>query len=129
VKNELFAKGLPPSEEDYLTQGLRPWETISWHPRAARLSGGLSASDISVLEIAKKMNSEWVLADEKPLRQVLSVRRHKVIGTLGILLMARRQDIISLKQTHEMVDELVSAHRFRISAEIYRSFLKILSEP
>lgn len=128
VRQEVLIPDLPPSEQDYLEDTLKPWETVPWRPRISRLSGGLSVTDISVIEVARQVKAEWVLADERALREVLRSRRHHVIGTLGILLLAVRRGIDSPAAVKGLVDELIRSHRFRISADTYRHFLQRLEE-
>lgn len=125
VYREVLTEGLSTEETEYLTQALSPWKTMS--PRRPSKPGTqLSLSDWSVVELAKQVKAELVLADEKALRNVL-VRQHlTVMGTLGILIRATQKKLLTREQTRVLMDALVSSHRFYVSAETYQVFLKRL---
>jgi len=127
VKEELFPKTISLSEEEYLSHELSDWQTMPWRPKALRADSGLSAADLSVLEIARKVKAGLVLADEKALRAILAVRRQPTLGTLGIILTACRQKRSTASEARQLVEELISTHRFRVSAHVYMSFLKALA--
>ena len=45
------------------------------------------------------------------------------LGTLGILLRAMRQDLISAYDTRFVIDLLIRSHGFRIGIELYQAVL------
>jgi predicted nucleic acid-binding protein len=127
VRDEVLTEGIPPEESDYLEKILASWQVMA--PLLPKKPGKqLSFSDWSVVELAKQIDADIVLADEKALRHVLAAQGIPVIGTLGLLLRAAQAQRLPASEVRTHVDMLIRSHRFRISAETYQVFLAHLAK-
>lgn len=103
------------------------WLTIR-HP--ARISmmpfeHDLGSGEIEVLTLAGEMDEVVVVLDDGLARKVAELRRIAVIGTLGVLLNAKRAGLVS--NIKELLDRL-QAKRFRLSPVTRTAVLKLAGE-
>lgn len=94
-----------------------PKETI---PLPAELMG-LDQGEIDVILLAKEIEADWALIDEKLARQVAKAVGLRVKGTLGVLLVAHRIGLLSRKEALEAVWKLARSS-VRLSDKLVRWF-------
>ena len=75
---------------------------------------GLDTGEMDVILLAREVKADWVLMDEKLARRVAKGLGMKVKGTLGILLIACRTDLVSKEEARAAAHKLASGS-FRIS--------------
>jgi len=80
----------------------------------------LDRGEAEVIVLAKEINADIVLVDDRRPREVLKRLGFKVLGTVGVLIKAARDGRINLKET---LDELTSKG-FRLSKEVYEEALR-----
>ena len=80
----------------------------------------VSISNAEVIQLAKEINTQVVLADEEEVRGVAEIAGFKVRGCLGILLEAVNKEILSPRQVMQDVDSLAKSG-YRISDDIIRT--------
>lgn len=86
----------------------------------------VSISNAEVIQLAKEVNAEMVLADEAEVREAAEDAGFKVRGCLGILTVAVKSGILSSQQAIRDVDNLVSTG-YRVSEDIIREVKEALS--
>lgn len=70
-----------------------------------------------MIQLAKEINTQVVLADEEEVREVAEIAGFKVRGCLGILMEVVKNKILSPPQVIQDVDNLVKSG-YRISDDI-----------
>ncbi len=125
VRNEILSERLSLTEKDYLEKVLHPWKVVSVD-NLPKTKGALSISDSSVVHLSHQVHADLVLADDRALRNTLQAHRFKVLGTLGVLLLASKRRRLTAKDAKELANELITLHHFHISAETYKTFLNHL---
>jgi len=86
----------------------------------------VSISNAEVIQLAKEVNAEMVLADEAEVREAAEDAGFKVRGCLGILTVAVKSGILPSQQAIRDVDNLVSTG-YRVSEDIIREVKEALS--
>jgi len=86
---------------------------------------GISISNAEVIQLAKEMNAEVVLADEEEVREGAEERGFDVRGCLGILLESVKRGILTPWKAMRDVDSLVESG-YRVSEEIVNKVKEIL---
>jgi len=89
------------------------------------LQDELDKGESESIVLAKELEANWVLMDERTARKKLEALRIDKIGTLGILLKAKEMGL--LKSVKPEVDKL-RAKGFRISKHVYEEVLKLAEE-
>ena len=121
--------------DEVLTPPLDPWESrelerflggvrIEAIATPRRFALGMSRADDAVLTLAVRMKADLLLADERIIRRIADVEGIRPIGTLGLLLQALRQGLLRGTEVRRLVDELISAHGFRIGVELYAAIIE-----
>lgn len=82
---------------------------------------GLDPGEFQVLLLAREVQSDWVLIDERRGRRIARALRLSVKGTVGILLAAVHADLLSRTQAVEAVQRLI-AKGIRIGPEVLAWF-------
>ena len=125
VRDAVLAPPLDPWESRELERflgGVRI-EAVA-NPR--RFALGMSRADDVVLMLAVRTKADLLLADERIMRRIAGVEGIRPVGTLGLLLQAMRQGLLHGTEVRLLVDELVSAHGFRIGVELYAALLEAI---
>lgn len=91
-----------------------------------RLIEVLDKGEAQAITIAHEINPDFLLIDEKKGRAIAKAMGIKTIGLIGILIKAKRENIIH--DVKSIVDELREIARFRISDELYNEILKSVNE-
>lgn len=83
-------------------------------------SDRLSVSDTRTLSYAMRHCADWLVADERLLRRIAAHEGIATIGTLGLLVSAARQGLLTHLEAMNAVDEAISFHHLRMSITLYR---------
>jgi predicted nucleic acid-binding protein len=70
---------------------------------------GLDAGELSVLLLARELQPDWVVIDERLARRVAQAMGLPVKGTLGILLAATWAELLSKEEAIEALERLLTA--------------------
>lgn len=118
VRDEILPPVLAPDEERRLSMFLDGCRIVD--PGTIELRAhGLSHADCAILGLAREQGADLVLSDDRLLRRVAAVEGIGTIGTLGVLIRAAKQGILSTTETEELLSRLVREHGFRISTAVY----------
>jgi predicted nucleic acid-binding protein len=90
------------------------------------LQAGLDRGESEVIALAQEVGADLVLLDEKDARAAAERIGLKVLGTIGILIWAKKAGHIPNLQ--EQLDALRDKAKFRISTELYNQALKVVGE-
>lgn len=119
------AKGRPGAEE----VGQASWiltRSVSDSKKVDYLRVDLDAGEAEALILAEELRADWILLDESKARLTADlIGLSYIIGTVGLLLLARRMGEIS--ELKGFLDQLRSK-RFFISSEVYQRVLKWAGE-
>jgi len=67
---------------------------------------GLDIGEQDVILLGKELNVDWLIIDERLGRRIAQAMNFRVKGTLGILLVARQQGLISVAEAKQVVQQL-----------------------
>lgn len=118
VVDEILSEGTPPDEERLLKAFLPECRIVKLK-RPDSFASALSYADNSILSLSVRENVEVVVSGDKLLRRIALVEGFRIIGTLGILIKARKSNQLKPKDAATLLNELVSEHNFRISTRVY----------
>ncbi|MFC1857474.1 DUF3368 domain-containing protein [Thermodesulfobacteriota bacterium] len=118
VVDEVLCEGRPPDEERLLKAFLTGCRILKLK-KPDSFASALSSADNCILTLSFREKAEIVLSDDKLLRKIALIERFRVIGTLGILIQARKSNQLNPQDAAELLDELVRDHNFRISTRVY----------
>lgn len=90
------------------------------------LRNRLNAGEAEAIVLAIEVEANCLLIDERLGRQAATGLGLNIIGVLGILLEAKRQDLIT--SVKPLMDDLVTQANFRISKQLYIDVLKTANE-
>lgn len=93
-------------------------------PGPRKFAKAMSAADNAALTLAVRCHADFLLCDDRITRTMAEIEGVRPLGTLGILLRASREKIISRKEARRLVDLLVSVHNLRIGVEVYQAVLQ-----
>lgn len=82
----------------------------------------LGSGEKEALKLCRQLNAIYFIADDREARRVSRIMKIKPIGTIGILVKALRQDLITKREALQILDDLVKVG-FRISSAVYRRIL------
>ena len=86
---------------------------------------GLDKGELDVILLARELEADWVLIDEKLARQIAKALDLPVKGTLGLLLVAYRLGLLSRVEALGAVQDLAQSS-VRLSARLLRWFVEQL---
>lgn len=113
VWREVVTEGYPPVSEQVPQ---RTWIQTTAVDANMTLDMPLDEGEAQAIVLAAQMGSDYVLLDERHARGIARQYDVPVIGTLGILLIAKEDDLIDAVMP--LVDAMVG-NKFRISEELY----------
>ena len=122
VCKEILAPAIEPAEHRVLEDFLHHCQ-IELVPRPASFARAMSAADNAVLTVAVRKRADVLLCDERLTRTMAETEGIRPLGTLGVLLQATHQSILSPDQARHLVDQLVQNHNFRIGVEVYQAVI------
>ena len=122
VHREVVVPGLDPIEREVLESFLASC-TIEAVPRPRSFASAMSAADSAALTLAVRVKASILLCDERVTRIMAQAEGIRPLGTLGVLLRARRQGLLTRSEALGAVDLLVRTHSFRIGVELYQAIL------
>jgi len=82
----------------------------------------LGAGEKEVLKLCKQLGALYFVADDREARRVSKVLNVRPVGTLGILVEARKQGLITRAEALQTLEDLMKAG-FRMSVLVYRRVL------
>ncbi|MDR2681260.1 MAG: DUF3368 domain-containing protein [Tannerella sp.] len=85
----------------------------------------LDAGESEAMSLYWEKNADFLLIDEKKGRRIAMLNNIKIIGSLGILILAKQKNIIT--SVKPLLDDLQSSY-IRISDELYRKALSLAGE-
>ena len=88
-------------------------------------AAGLDLGESEAIVLADSLPDSLLLMDERKGRQIASSMGIRIIGTLGLLLQAKKQGLI--KDIKQLLDTLIDAN-IRISESLYQSILEQADE-
>ncbi len=109
--------------------GLNGWLTVQDVENKALISllqQDLDQGEAEAIALLLEQSSEALLLDEKKARQVARRMTLPILGTLGLLIWARRQGVIANLQ--EQLDALRNLAKFRLSQQVYDEALRQVGE-
>jgi uncharacterized protein len=90
------------------------------------LQQDLDKGEAEAIALLLEQSSEALLLDEKKARQVVRRMGLPLLGTLGLLIWAKRQGMIVSLQ--EQLDALRTVAKFRLSQQVYQEALRQVGE-
>lgn len=118
-------KGQPGAEEVASARWIAV-EKVEDRALVSLLSGDLDEGEAEAITLCKEKNVEVVLLDEKDARRAAHRLGLKVLGTVGLLVWAKRVGIIS--NLKEQLDKLQSKGKFHLGREVYDEALRAVKE-
>ena len=100
---------------------VRPVSTI-----ALSIPQELDIGEREAIALALETDEKQILLDEREARQVAQSLRLQVIGTLGILLLAKNNQIIP--QVQPLLDAMINTAQYWVSATLYQQVLRQATE-
>jgi len=125
VQDEILGPGVPPDEERLLTAFLSNCKVVDLRNPDV-FAKALSFADNCVLTLAHKEHANIILSDDRLVRRVAVIEGFRVVGTLGVLIRARRRALLSAEDATDVFDQLVEEHSFRISTRVYEAARKAI---
>ena len=117
--------GLPGAEEVARTE----WITIQQVKNKVftlSLQTSLDRGEAEVIALNQEINADILLLDEKSARSIAVRLQYTVLGTVGLLIWAKRNSLLS-KLSHDL-DLLQQKGGFRISRDVYEHALQQAGE-
>mgnify|MGYP000135472266 CR=1 FL=1 len=87
----------------------------------------IDIGEAQVIILAKKKRESAVIMDDLKARRIAELYNLKPIGTVGILIECVKQKILTREDSIKILDTLIEKG-FRLSIEMYKQFLSVLSE-
>ena len=91
-----------------------------------RLEQELDAGEAEAIVLAKELNADVLIINERKGRKIAEENGLKIIGLLGVLIKAKQMKYI--KALKPLLDELVDNVGFRVSKKLYHRILKEIDE-
>jgi len=127
VWNEVVTTGKgQPGAEDVACTGWITVENVEDRALVSLLKGDIDEGEAEAITLCKEKNVEVVLLDEKDARRAAHRLGLKVLGTVGLLIWARRVGIVHNLKEH--LDKLRSEAKFHLSREVYDEALRAVNE-
>ncbi|WGV26131.1 DUF3368 domain-containing protein [Halotia branconii] len=109
--------------------GLNVWLTVQEVENKTLISllqQDLDKGEAEAIALLLEQSLEALLLDEKKARQVARRMNLQILGTLGLLIWAKRQGVIVNLQ--EQLDALRTVAKFRLSQQVYDEALRQVGE-
>lgn len=127
VASEVLAGCVAPIEIGLLEDFLQCChvETIR---RKRRFAVAMSQADNDALALALQVGAAILFCDDKLTRRMAEVEGVRPMGTLGVLLKAMQQQLITPAVARKLLDQLIEFHEFRISIPVYQAALRVIAD-
>ena len=89
----------------------------------------MSRADNAAMTLAVRTSADTLLADDRIVRRIAMVQGVRPIGSVGVLLRARRQGRLNGQEVRRILDDLIGSHSFRIGVELYAAVLREIDAP
>lgn len=86
----------------------------------------LDAGEAEAIVLALEVKADYLIIDEWKGREKAEALGIKIIGVLGLLLQAKKENLIP--EVKVLMDELIYQAEFRIHPKLYQAILKIAEE-
>ena len=83
-----------------------------------------TAGELEAMVLAQEIQADYVVMDDQLARRKAQNKGLKVIGTIGVLLLAHQQQFISASKIEEYLTALTQTHGMYISPKILKIVLK-----
>ena len=93
---------------------------------ASAIPPELDDGEREAIALALETGEQRILLDEREARQIAQSLGLQVIGTLGILLLAKNQQIIP--QVQPLLDAMIDTAQYWVSAALYQQVLRQAGE-
>lgn len=90
------------------------------------LSSNLDRGEQEVIALAIERNNYKVLLDEKEARQIAKELKLQIIGTLGVLLLAKKKQVVPT--IRPLLDNMINVAQYWVSESLYQQVLKQAGE-
>lgn len=126
VYDETTGSGFPGSQ--FVLQAIASgWLQVSQsQPSAIAIPAELDDGEREAITLALETSEQQILLDEREARQIARSFGLQVIGTLGILLLAKNQQIIP--QVQPLLDAMIDNAQYWVSATLYQQVLQQAGE-
>ncbi len=101
-------------------------EAVRNTAEVVRMRQMVDEGEAEAIELAKELQADWLLIDERKGRRLASQERVPVIGLLGVVLLAKRRNLLSSARV--LLDRLESQAGIYLSREIKDSALGAVGE-
>lgn len=115
-----------PSVETIIRATNSSWLQVCNVKLVADIPTDLDAGEREVIALAIELGNSKVLLDEKRARQVAQGLGLQVMGTIGILLLAKNKNIIS--EVSPLLDAMIDDARYWVSKSLYQKILQQAGE-
>ena len=119
VKKELDAARF--NEAELTTYNNCSWLTEKSVKGKINLNSDLDKGEIEAIALAKELHADFLLIDEKAGREAALKEGVRIIGVVGLLLLAKRNGLV--KEVKILLDALIAKSDFWISERLYNSVL------
>ena len=86
----------------------------------------LDRGEAEAIVLAESMHADWLLIDETKGRNIAKLHGLRIVGLLGILLLAKEKGLIS--SVKPLITELISKAKFRIDDGLYHKIISLAQE-
>lgn len=107
----------------------RTWmhvEQVSDRNKVSDLENQLDAGEAEAIILAKELNADLLIMDERKGRKIAEEQGLKIIGLLGLLIKAKQQGFIS--ELKPLLNDLIENIGFRVSEQLYNRVLREINE-
>jgi len=85
----------------------------------------LGKGELEAMALYKKLNADYLLTDDKQARKTAEYNNIKIIGSIGILILAKRQGLI--QAVKPSLDAIYHSYTY-ISEALYQHVLEVVNE-
>ncbi len=111
--------------DDVISSGVFQLYKVQSGEMVNKMYGKLHEGELEVIIGAKELDLRFVVMDERAARDLAQMFLLKPIGTLGILLLAKKHNRIEMVKPYL---DMLLAHDFYISKKLYQQVLKHANE-
>ncbi|NJL83360.1 MAG: DUF3368 domain-containing protein [Chloroflexaceae bacterium] len=129
VWHEVVETGIGRTGAAEVLAGLNHWLTVQQvvnKPLVLLLQQNLDKGEAEAIALFSEQPLEALLLDEKEARKVAQTLNLPVLGTLGLLIWAKQQGIIS--SLRDQLNALQTVGKFRLGRQVYEEALRRVGE-